>query len=507
MFWKRKCTKMETKHILPPIKAGFRHSSWLSTGTGIITGLMFLLLLPVNELKAQEKIFRAGASTSNITPALGGGIVGNFGNPPPAQHIHDELHVRSLALDDGSTKLVFVVIDNLHVGRELLDEAKKRIHEKTGLPQSHLMMSSTHTHSATSTSGSLKAANSGNPLDNYGAFMVSRIVDGVQIALNNLEPARIGWGVASVPQHVFNRRWKMKAPVVNPFGDKDLVRMNPGVGNPEIVEPAGPTDPEVSFISVQSTDGRPIALLGNYSLHYVGGVPRNDVSADYFAVFADRIQELLGADRQSPPFVGIMSNGTSGDINNINFRGPAEKNPPYAKMRVVANDVAEEVAHAYKTIEHRDWVQLKAAQSELNLEVRKPTPAMMSNAQKVLARGDDEKPLHHSLEKTYAQRIMTLQNEWPDRIDVILQAFRIGDLGIATIPFETFVEIGLELKQKSPFEHTFTVSLANGGYGYLPTSEQHEMGGYETWMGTNRVEKNASRKIVAELFTLFDKLK
>src|SRR5690606_13633998 len=100
---------------------------------------------------------------------------------------------------------------------------------------------------------------------------------------------------------------------------------------------------EVSFISVQALDGRPIALLGNYSLHYVGGVPRGHLSADYFGVFADRIQELLAADRQDPPFVGIMSNGTSADVNNINFRGPAEKYPPYAKMKLVADDVATEV--------------------------------------------------------------------------------------------------------------------------------------------------------------------
>src|SRR5690606_679506 len=123
------------------------------------------------------------------------------------------------------------------------------------------------------------------------------------------------------------------------------------------------TDPEVSFISVQATDGRPIALLANYSLHYVGGVPSGHISADYFAVFADRIQQLLNADRQDPPFVGIMSNGTSGDVNNINFRGPAEKHPPYAKMKIVAEDVAQEVMRVYKTIEHHAWVPLKAAQT------------------------------------------------------------------------------------------------------------------------------------------------
>ncbi len=456
------------------------------------------------------KVFRAGASTSNITPPLGKGIVGNFGNPPPAKHIHDQLHARSLVLDDGTTQLVFVVIDNLMVDREVLDEAKRIINERTGLPTSHMLMSAIHTHSATSAAGEgkkRKGWNYGKPLDEYQTFLARRVADGVQVALNNLAPARIGWGVGKVPQHVFNRRWIMKNPVMNPFGEMDKARMNPGISNPDLVKPAGPTDPDVSFISVQTIEGQPIALLGNYSLHYVGGVPKNDISADYFAVFADRIQELLGADRQDPPFVGIMSNGTSGDINNVNVGGPAEKHPPYAKMRLVADDVAKEVLRVYKTIDHHDWVPLKAEQSELQLQVRKPTPELQAQMKKILERPSTEKPLHHSNERTYAERVLQLEEEWPDKIDIILQAFRIGDLGVAAIPFETFAETGLEIKAKSPFKPTFTIELANGAYGYLPTPEQHELGGYETWMGTNVVEKNATRKIVAELLALFDKLK
>ena len=114
--------------------------------------------------------------------------------------------------------------------------------------------------------------------------------------------------------------------------------------------------------------------------------------------------------------------------------------------------------------------------------------------------------MHHPLERTYAERVMTIQKDWPDKISIVMQAFRIGDLGIAAIPFETFAEIGLELKSKSPFKQSFTISLANGSYGYLPTPEQHEMGGYETWLGTNRVEKKPSRRIVSELRHLFFKL-
>ena len=70
--------------------------------------------------------------------------------------------------------------------------------------------------------------------------------------------------------------------------------MNPPRNHPDQLEPAGPIDPEVSFISVQAKNGRPIALLANASLHYVGGVPPGDISADDFGMFADRIQEMLG---------------------------------------------------------------------------------------------------------------------------------------------------------------------------------------------------------------------
>jgi hypothetical protein len=472
----------------------------------ILLSILFLLmsLPPSTAQTVSGKVFRAGASVSDITPPLGTPVVGNF-IEPLATNIHDELHARCLALDDGATKLVFVIVDNVGVDQVVFDEAKRLISERTGVPKEHLLMAATHTHSATSAGGlgeKRRSYNIGKPLDEYQRFLATRISDGVQVALNRLEPARIGWGAGTVPQHVFNRRWKMKAPVMNPFGSMDQAKMNPGIGNPDLLAPAGKTDPEVSFIAVKAVSGRPIALLANYSLHYVGGVPAEDISADYFAVFADRMQELLKADRQHPQFVGIMSNGTSGDVNNINFGGASEKRLPYEKMRIVANDVAQEVFRVYKNIDYHPWVKLQAAQSELMLKVRRATPEMLGNIRNVLSRPDSAKPLYNPLEKIYADRVLQMEKEWPDQVSVILQAFRIGDLGIAAVPFEAFAETGLEIKAKSPCKPSFTIELANGSYGYLPTPEQHQLGGYETWLSTNRVEPDASRKIVAELIAL-----
>ena len=443
---------------------------------------------------------------SNVTPPLGEPVVGNW-DSPPATYIHDQLYAKTLVLDDGQTQLAFVLVDNVGIKREVFDQAKRLVHEATGLPTAHMLMAATHTHSATSAAGKglKKRGWQGEaPLDEYQAFVAQRIADGVRVAIQNLEPAKIAWGSGQVPQHVFNRRWRMKNPVMGPLGIMDSVKMNPGVGNPELLEPAGPTDPEVAFIAVESTEGRPIAILGNYSLHYVGGVPEGHVSADYFALFGDRMQERLEADRQAPSFVGIMSNGTSGDINNINFRGPKEDRPPYEKMAMVANDVADEVLRVYQTLAFKDWVLLNAAQSELTLQIRQASPQVLANMERVRTQTASGEPLFHPLEKTYAQRIEQLETEWPDEIGIILQTFRIGDLGIAAIPFETFVETGLEIKEKSPFQQTFTIELANGSYGYLPTPEQHKLGGYETWLSTNKVEVEASTKIVSELMSLFD---
>lgn len=452
----------------------------------------------------EGRAFRAGAATSNITPFLGEPIVGGW-DSPPAAHIHDELHARCLVLEDGRTRILFVVCDNVGVGREVFDEARGLIERETGIPGSHVLMSSTHTHSATSARS--RGPGGGGPLSDYARFLVRRIADGARRALQNLEPARLAWGSVQAPEHLFNRRYFMKpgTPLPNPFGGEDRVLMNPGVGNPNVDRPAGPVDPELSFLSVRARDGRPLALLGAYSLHYVGGVPAGHVSADYFGVFAQRVGELLGAARSDRPFVGILTNGTSGDVNNIDVLGKPEPLPPYEKMRRVADSLAEKVVRAERELAWSQRADLGARMRELVLRVRRPTEEEVARAKEVLARPADVKP-RHPREAVYARRVVELAQA-PEEVSVPLQALRVGDVGIAAVPFEVFAEIGLELKRRIPLPRGFSISLANGAYGYLPTPPQHALGGYETWLGTNRVEVEASVKIVEALLGLFDELR
>ena len=460
-----------------------------------MAGVTCAVIGSLERTEAAERLLRAGAAASDITPPLGENVVGGFA-PFPAEHIHDRLHARSLVLDNGVNRIAIVICDSLGIKRDVYDEARQRIEKETEIDGSQILFAATHTHSATPAAS-----------EKYRPQLIDGIVNAVKKAESALQPARIGWGSVDEPSEVFNRRWFVSNPELarNPFGGVDKVRMNPPRGNAALIKPAGPIDPEVSFLSVQTLDGSQIALLGNYSLHYVGGVKKGDVSSDYFGIFSNRIAELLSSGNENGSAIGMLSNGTSGDINNINFRQASPRRQPYEKMNEVAELIAKRVSEAHRELEFQHWLPLQIENRELTLQMRRPDDNM-TKYQKMLREKPEDEPAFHRYELVYADRVQKLV-EGPEEITVRLQAARIGGLGIAAIPFETFVEIGLQLKDESPFEDTFTIELANGWNGYLPTPEQHKLGGYETWMGTNRVQLDASEHITRDVLEMLGDLK
>lgn len=457
---------------------------------------------------------RAGAVTSNITPPLGTRVVGGFA-PYPAEHVHDELHARCLVLDDGETRLALVVCDLLGLHRSVSVEARRLIETETGIPPQNVLISATHTHSAGTALGHNRYAN-GQELDDYQRFVARRIADGVRRALNLLRPAEIAFARVDVPEQVHNRRWRMREGSVpaNPFGKIDRVKTNPPARSPELVEPAGPVDPAVSIIAVREPDGRLISVYCAYSLHYVGGSGRAHVSADYFGMFCEAFKQRQPDGDAAPPFVALLANGTSGDINNIDRLNPRSSRVPYERMREVAEDVAGKVEAAVDQIESwQDRVTLDARFRELQLDWRTVEPELLEWAKDVEAQaprvpgGNVPVGAKFATEQdwtqrlSYAGRIQSLaEADGPAVVPV--QVLRIGDIVIGTSPCETFAEIGLEFKQRSPLSHSFMVSLAHGYIGYLPTPRHFELGGYETWPGTNYLEPQTSVKLLDALIEL-----
>ena len=450
-----------------------------------------------NAADSESPKLLAGAATSNITPELGIEIVGGF-VPFPATHVHDELHARCLVLDDGKTKLALVVCDLLGIHRSVTLEARQLIEKATGIPAGNVMISATHTHSAGNAIGSSpRGFYSDHELTDYQRFVAHRIADGVQRAMNLRRPAEIAFGTAQAAEHVFNRRWIMKPGTVpvTPFGvTTDKVKMNPGSGDPNLVEPAGPTDPAVCFIALREPAGRLISVFSAYSLHYVGNVGEGHISADYYGMYCEALKKLQQSSDSDPPFVAMMANGTSGDINNINFLTPRPRTPPYAQMRIVAEDIARKVHAALANVTWKDHASLDARYRELGIAWRKVEPELLEWAKETEAKAKRMKSKEDQA-SVYAGRIQRLANASPETKTPV-QVLRIGDACIGTSPCETFAETGLEFKERSPIKHSFMVELANGYYGYLPPPRHFELGGYETWPGTNYLEPQASVMIM-----------
>lgn len=455
-------------------------------------------------MRAEPPALRAGAAAVDITPqAFPLNMPGGF-NANMAESAHDPFFARAMVLDDGTTTLAMVLVDNLGGPSEPLEEAKEIASKRTGIPMNRMLICSTHTHSGPAANvkdGPVQAVA-------YRKLFITGVAESIIRAHAALRPAAVGAAVQPLPDEVFNRRWYLKPGKMqpNPFGKLDTVKMNPENSPAALDRPAGPTDPDITIISVQDSKRKPLALFANYSLHYVGGTPASQMSADYFGEFARLMPSRVRGDDS---FVAMMSNGTSGDINNIPFGSSRPPREPFEQIRIVAQKAADAAWQARQKIEtHRSDVSLGMVERDVMLKYRRPTPEQVSEAQAALAVKDpDEIAKLPRLAQHYARNVVTAAERSEETLPAKLQAIRIGDLAVVGIPFETFVEIGLEIKKRSPFPQTMVIGLANGRFGYLPTPEQHKLGGYETWLGTNQVQEDASVILTSNLLEMLNELK
>ena len=452
-------------------------------------------------IPASAAEFSAGAAAVDITPQEWPlNMPGGF-NANQATQAHDPLFARTLALSSEDTAVTLTVVDSLGVDPALIKAAKAAASEQSGVPVDQMFVCSTHTHSGPPSSGT------SGPAGIYRSLLLAGVTESIVTAHARLQPAQFATASQSLPEEVFNRRWFLRPGAMqpNPFGELDRVKMNPP-NRPDVLDrPAGPTDPEVAILSVETRRGKPLAVFANYALHYVGGVPRGQMSADYFGEFARLLPSRL---RAGGDFVAMLSNGASGDINNIPFGSSRPPREPFEQIRIVAQKVADAAWAAEQSIAtYTSDITLDMVERQIKLEYRRPDEALVARAREIVKLSDDEADQKlPRLAKAYARRTIHAAERTEESVTVPLQAIRIGNVAVCGIPFETFVEIGLELKHGSPFSQTVVVGLANGRHGYLPTTAQHRLGGYETWLGTNQVQQDAADIILKNLLEMLQEL-
>lgn len=422
--------------------------------------------------------FSAGVAKEDITPPLGTVINGDF-RAHYARYIHDPLYAKALVMQKGDTLIAMIVVDICVMPKKYVDHIRNKIHIETGISYPHILISCTHTHAA----GSVAEAYLSSIDAAYAQKLPELILNAVKQAIEKLRPAKIAFGKTDVPEHVLSRRYYMKEGYIsrNPVtGAAEKVKTNPFGAEPQIRQAATTTDPGVSYLAIKGADDSWICLLANYSLHYVGDWENGTISADYFGQFAKHIQEKLGAGND---FVGIMSNGTSGDINIWDFLNPGRyPGAHFEKSKLIGEEIAESIFQSLGELSWETRPDLKASYEELTTATRKPSQEELERAKKVVAESDYEglEINEEGLKRIYA-REQILLNDYPEAIHFPIQVFKIGTGLIGGLGAEIFAETGLWLKKQAPSKKYFTISLANGNCGYLPPAAEFEHGGYETW--------------------------
>jgi hypothetical protein len=359
-----------------------------------------------------------------------------------------------------------------------------------------MLISATHTHTAPSCMGAL--GTDADPA--YVPFLKGKLVEAVVKALEKLQPAKVGFGKADAAEFTALRRWVRRPDKIalDPFGNPTVRANMHAARNPDdVTGESGPEDPDLSMVSIQSRDGKPIAVLANFSMHYFGD---RDISADYFGLFCEGLKKKVAPGQE---FVGIMSHGCSGDIWRRDYTKTEEAFKGQGTIDEYANSLLDIAMQAYRSIKYREDVDLAMAERRMTLKYRVPSKQRLEWAQRVVAAMGDRLPKNQ--EEVYAREQIILHER--QQTEIVVQGLRIGDIAIATTPNETYAITGLKIKAASPLPQTMVIELANGGDGYIPPPEQHLIGGYNTWAARSAgLEVTAEPKITEACIELIEKV-
>lgn len=440
---------------------------------------------------------RAGVSQTDISPTTFPAIRNGGFIQAVASRVDDTLYSKCLVLDDGKELVAMVVVDSCMIPTDLCDQIKKDVAGRTPLKMEKIMISATHTHSAPS----VMSYCLGTSRDEvYTRLLAERVADGIVKAVSKLVPVQVGWGTIDAGEFTSNRRWITRRDKMmdDPFGEKTIrAMMHPGHRNPNYVSESGPIDPELSLIAVKEHDsGQYLCVFSNYSMHYFSGNP--GFSADYFGEVAKQLSvRLEESGVAADNFVGVVSQGTSGDLYWVDYGKPSVRR----SRTGYSKELTDKILNVLDGMKFSNRIPLTMAEKRLKISRRLPNNSRMAWARKLNANRGDHSPRNRP--EVYAQAAQWISDN--PEAEVVLQAIRIGDSVITAIPNEVYAITGLKLKMQSPVDVTMNVELANGAEGYIPPPEQHLLGGYTTWPArTAGLSTQAEPTIVENLLQLME---
>lgn len=452
----------------------------------------FLLLIAGIAATAHGAEFRVGRAKVVITPPVGS-VIGNSYGITVSTGVSSDVHAKAVVFELDGKKAALVACDMISLHPPIVQRTRELIAGRTGLSPDRVILAATHCHAGPQTHPmfyALAGPAAQQISEHYVAQLPSLIAESVRLAEADLRPARLLVGRGREDTVSFNRRFLLR---------DGTVKMNPGRQNPAIVRPMGPIDPEVGVVYAESADGAPLVTIVNFALH-VAVVGGNKVSADYPHTLAQALARVKG-----DAMLTLFINGMSGNINHSDVAG-ARQLSGEAEAARIGTILAAAVLKTYRHLRPVTPSTLQA----VSRPVPVPTPPAPSAAEVeqagAIIRG-------HGKGAPFAQVIRAWRTidlahyspdgRWPSEVQVI--AFG-RDLALVGYPGDSFVELGLAMKQNSPFEYTFvSEQSANGSISYVPNEKAFPEGSYEVDSarvapGGGEVLATAAVRLLTDLF-------
>ena len=453
--------------------------------------LFITILMFVGASKKTLAEFSAGAAKVDITPiklpvTVNGGFLTN-----KVRIIADRLHSRAIVISDKKETIAIAVVDSCMIPTHLCDAVKEQVFIKTGISKNRILISATHTHSAPSVMDLCLGTDKD---EDYSKFLPGKIAESIIRAHSKLQPAKAGWSVFDGSDYTKPRRWAFwPGTGTDPFGEKTIrANMHPGYQNPSATGETGPTDPWFTLFSLVSENNQPIAVLGNFSMHYFSG--HSGISSDYFGRYSKELSARLGNG-----CVVALSQGTSGDVWRADYGKPREDSE--ISIQRYVKELTELSAQSLSTIKYSDNLPISMEERRVEINCRVPDEKRLNWAREVAKSIKNNTPKNKA--EVYARQALYLHQN--PKVEIVLQALSFGDFGITTMPNEVYALTGLKLKSWSPLSTLMNIELANGADGYIPPAEQHFLGGYTTWPSvTAGLEIGAEKKITSHLIQMLE---
>jgi hypothetical protein len=345
----------------------------------------------------------------------------------------DPIFHRVVALDAGGTALYLIASDLCLFSPSHYDSVMADLRKETGIDPKQVLWSVTHTHASPEIGppDMYKALLGRSDHDwdrEYTARVTRALIAAVRSARDALEPARIAFG-NGVSFANINRR----------ATDVDG-RVSLGL-NPE-----GPVDRQVNVIRLDRPDGRPIAVIVNYAMHGTVMSGQNlKISGDGPGTVTAYLEEKLGT-------TVLFTNAAAGNIAPIYSVYPNPQSGHLTQFRVLLGD--------------RVLTTLGALAGGTG-------DVVIRHAEQIV-----ETPRRDGLDWPPELAAYSTPGERP-LVRLPIRFVRINDAVIWAAPVELFCEIAMDIRQRSPFAHTYYFGYTNGWFGYLPTAKAFAEGGYE----------------------------